>query len=167
MKQKPNEKNTPGYFRAQIAGGRYALLVVIILTLINLAAVIAGSGRYFLFSATIPYYLTLFAKGMDNNFSFDSWNIVGSYTRIALVVSVAVLCVYFLCWLISRKRPGWMAVALGLFALDSAALLFVASLLYGNPLAVPLDVFLHGWALWQLFQAVRGNKKLKESPQTL
>ena len=161
-KNNKTDKNSPEYLYAQVAGGRYALMLILIFTVVNLLMVMVDADRYFLFSASVPYYLTLLGKAMDNGFADGSWDVTGTYTNTALVISAVILIVYFLCWLLSRNRGGWLTGALVLFVLDSSALVLFTYVLYGSPLANVMDIFLHGWGLWQLFQAVKSNKKLKE-----
>lgn len=164
MEQFPADvnKNDPHELKKQIAAGRYALLVIQLLTVVNLAMVLLDRGSCFLFTASVPYYLTLLARGLDNGFADAAWTVFGAYTYAALAVSVVILALYFLCWLLSREHPGWLAAAFVLFLLDSVAMLILTHLLYGSLLPMALDVFLHGWALWQLWQAVRANRKRKE-----
>ena len=69
------------------------------------------ADRYFVFSASIPYYLTAFAMGMDSVFSSG----IGTYTIIAIVISVIVVGIYLLCWALGEKKPGWLTAALVLF----------------------------------------------------
>lgn len=158
------DRNSREYLFAQLAGGRYALLLILIFTLVNLLMVMLDADRYFLFSASVPYYLTLFGKAMDNGFSDGAWEVTGAYTNTALIISAVILLVYFLCWFMSRKKPGWLTAALVLFVLDSSALVLFTYVLYGSPMYNIMDIFLHGWGLWQLFQAVKSHKKLKEMP---
>lgn len=167
MEQFPGEmnKNDPNHLKKQIAAGRYALLLIQLLTIVNLVMVLLDRGSYFLFSASVPYYLTLLAKGLDNGFADAAWTVFGGYTYAALAVSAGILALYFLCWLLSREHPGWLAAAFVLFLLDSVVMLILTHLLYGSLLAMPLDIFLHGWALWQLWQAVRSNRKLAKLPK--
>ena len=162
--QNKPDKNSPAYLMSQINGGRYSLLLILIFTVVNLLMVLLDTDRYFLFSASVPYYLTLFGKAMDNGFSDGAWDVTGTYTITALVVSLVILALYFLCWLLSRKRTGWMTGALALFVLDTVALVLFSYVLYGSPMVNVMDILLHGWALWELFRAVRCNKKLKEMP---
>lgn len=155
------DKNSRSYLLAQLAGGRFSLMLILIFTLINLTMVLLDSDRYFLFSASVPYYLTLFGKAMDNGFSSGTWDVIGAYTTTTLIVSVVILALYLLCWLMSRKRAGWLTGALVLIVLDTSALVLVTYVLYGSPIVNILDLLLHTWVLWELFQAVRANKKLK------
>lgn len=161
----PENKNSREYLSKQIAGGRYALLLILIFTLVNLLMVLLDTDRYFLFSASVPYYLTLLGIGMDNGFADAVWSRIDTFTITALVISAVILALYLLCWLMSKKRAGWLTAALVLFSLDTIALVALSYLLYGDILTNILDLLLHAWAIWQLAQAVRANGKLKKLPQ--
>lgn len=158
------DKNSPEYLAGKANSGRHSLLLILIFTLVNLVMVLLDTGTYFLFSASVPYYLTLLGKAFDNGFADGAWSVNGTCTIVALVVSVVVLTLYFLCWLLSDKRPGWLTVALVLFVVDTVGMVAFTYLLYDNPAANIIDVVFHVWAIVELFQAVRAHKKLKDLP---
>ena len=49
-------KNSREYLLRQVANGRYSLLLIVILTVVNLIMTILDTNTYFLFSASVPYY---------------------------------------------------------------------------------------------------------------
>lgn len=149
---------TPEYLLKQVAGARSSLLLLLILTVVNLVMLLSDSGRYFLFSASVPYYLTAFGMGMDLELGAAG---IGTFTMIALGISAVILVLYLLCWLLSKKRPGWFVVALVAFVLDTLALLGLCLALDVLTESV-LDLVLHAWVIWELFQAVSANSKLKK-----
>lgn len=151
----PVDKNSPEYLTAQVNGARYALLLVIVFTLVNLVLLVTNSDRYFLFAAAIPYYLTMIATVLDG-VSFG-----GSYQITALVISAVILVVYLLCWLLSKKNNHWLITSLVLFIGDTLGLLAVCFLILGEPLSGILDYLIHAWVLYQLIQGVRCSGKLK------
>ena len=118
----PVDKNSPEYLLKQIAGGRYSLLLILIFTVVNLVLLLVDSDRYFLFSASVPYYFTAFGIGMDSALSGG----IGTFTITALVISLLILAVYLLCWILSKKRTGWLTAALVLFCVDTVGLLFLS-----------------------------------------
>ena len=81
------DKNSPEYWTKMISGGRASLLLIVVLTVVNIVLLLVEADRYFVFSASIPYYLTAFAMGMDSVFSSG----IGTYTIIAIVISVIVV----------------------------------------------------------------------------
>lgn len=165
--QKP-DKNSPEALMAKARSGRHALLLIILFTIINLVMVLLDSGTYFLFSASVPYYVTLMFKAWENGFSVGAW-VNGPTTFAALVFSFVVLTVYFLCWLLSDKHRGWLIAALVLFIIDTIAMLYLNWLLYNwllyeSLLPNVVDLVFHIWAIAELFQAIRAQKKLWKLP---
>lgn len=153
----PADKNSPEYLSKQIAGGRYSLLLILIFTVVNLIMLLMDANRYFLFSASVPYYFTLFGLGMDSILSGG----IGTYTITSLVISALILGVYLACWLFSKKKPQWLGAALVLFCIDTAGLLLFTFSLLDSPLVNLTDILLHAWAIYELFQGVRCAGKLK------
>ena len=152
------DKNSPEYLLKQVAGGRSSLLTVLIFTVVNLVMLLLDSGTYFLFSASVPYYLTAFGIGMDMGMGEAG---IGTFTLIALGISAAVLVLYLLCWLLSKKHPGWFAVALVAFILDTLALLGLALMMDLLTDSI-MDFVFHIWVIVELVQAIRANGKLKK-----
>ena len=148
----------------QIASGRSSLLLILIFTVVNLLFLVLDVDRYFLFSASVPYYLTVLGKGMDNGFSSGAWDVNGTYTITALVISLVILAVYLVCWLLSKKKTGWLTVAMVMMILDTLALALFTFALYDNPVANLMDFLFHAWAAWSLIQGSRAGGRLKKLP---
>lgn len=150
------DKTSPDYMVSRVNNGRSSLAILAAFTVVNLAMMLVQIDRYFLFSASVPYYLTLFA------FLIDSFSI-GSFTITALVISVLILGVYLLCFLMSGKQigkgSGWLIAALVLFCLDTLGLLYLTFL--EEAVSNLLDLFFHGWVIWSLAVAINYNNKLK------
>lgn len=156
------DKNSREYLLRQVANGRYSLLLIVILTVVNLIMTILDTNTYFLFSASVPYYLVFVGMGMENGFVDGAWNVKGTLTYTGLVI----VAVYLLCWLLSKKRAGWLTAALVLFIVDTVALVVITFALYDSPMGKLVDFLLHIWAIVELIQAVRGSKKLRALPPT-
>ena len=161
------QKDTRAYLENKMRGGRYSLMLVLIFTVVNVAFLLLDFNSYFLFSASLPYYLTAFGKGFDNAFTNGSWDVTGTYTLIALGISVVILGIFLLCWLLSKKRYGWLVAALVLFLLDTLFLAGFTWLLMDNPMENLVDFLFHLWVVWELFQAVRAGRKLSMLPEDL
>lgn len=153
-----NRKYSPEYLLKQTAGARASLLAVLILTVVSLAMLLLEIDMYFVFSATVPQYLTAFCMGIDIGQGYLGF---GPFTAIALVVSAVVLVLYLLCWLLSKKRPGWLIAALVFFIIDTVALL-VVSLLLEILTENILDLVIHAWVLFELIQGISANYKLEK-----
>ena len=82
--------------------------------------------------------------------------------NLRLIVAAAVILVlYLLCWLPSKKHPGWLIAALVFFIIDTVALLAV-SLLLEIPRETILDLVFHGLIIFQLIQCISANYKLEK-----
>lgn len=157
------DKNSPAYLEAKAKNGRHSLLLIIVFTIINLVMLLLDQDTYFLFSASVPYYTTLLVKAIENGFVNGPWT-NGPGTMVALLFSFVILTVFFLCWLLSDKRRGWLVAALVLFIVDTLAMILFTYALYDSPVANIVDLFFHIWAIVELFQAVRAKKKLQALP---
>lgn len=151
------DKTSQNYMVSRVNNSRSSLSIVAVLTVVNLAMMLTQSNRYFLFSASVPYYLTRFAFLIDN-FS------IGSFTITALVISAVILGAYLLCFLMFGKQigkgNGWLIAALVLFCLDSLGLLYVTFCLIESPASNLMDLFFHGWVIWSLAAGIHYNNKL-------
>ena len=166
-RKNPVDRNSPEYLLGKMASGRHSLLLILLFTVVNLVMVVLDSGTYFLFSASVPYYLTAFAKGIDNGFADGPWPENGTYTIAALFISGVILLLFLLCWLLSKKRTGWLVPALVLFVLDTLALVWFTLEIAVDPAGNIVDFVFHFWAIWELFQAIRCGSKLKKLPRRI
>ena len=128
---------------------------MVILTVLNLVLLLTDSDRYLLFSISVPYFLTVLGQIMDESL------LSGSYTVTALVISVVVLALYIVCFVLSKKRPGWLTAGLVLFCVDTAALIVFVFTLTDSPESFFMDFVFHVLIIVELAMAVKGNKKLK------
>lgn len=163
-RKNPVDKNSVEYLQSKVNTGRHSLLLILAFTVVNLLMVVLDSSTYFLFSASVPYYLTLYAKGIDNDFVNGPWTENGPVTIVALIVSAVILLLFLLCWLLSRKRTGWLVPALVLFILDTLALAWCTLNLVNDPAGNLVDFVFHFWAIWELIQAIRCGSRLKKLP---
>ena len=151
------DKNSPSYLEGRLSSARYSLLLVILFTVVNLVLLLTQSDRYFLFSASVPYYLTAFGMGMDQG-------VGGSvFTVTALVISALILAAYLICWHQSKYHWVCTIIALGLFAIDTILLVVIVmnlELLRENI----LDLLFHAWAVTELVRAVIAQRKLQTLP---
>lgn len=158
---KQNEDRSSREYQQQLlARSRGFFLTVIVFTVINLVLLVLDKGLYFLFSASIPYYLTGLSLVMDGG-------VVGQNSAMALGISAVVLGSYFLCWLLSAKKPVWLTVGICIFAVDTAALVYVCLKLLESPLDGLLDLLIHVLLIWEMSKGVTAAKNLREMPETL
>ena len=158
------DKNSAEYLSGKIASGRHSLLLILVFTVVNLLMVVLDSGTYFLFSAAVPYYLTMYFKGIDNGFVDGPWKENGPFTMAALIVSAVILLLFLLCWLLSKKRTAWLMPAVALFVLDTLALVWITFNLLNDPAGNIVDFVFHFWVIFELIRAIVCDGKLNKLP---
>lgn len=157
-------------YQQKFTSARYNLLLVIGMTLINIVMLFLGGSSYFLFSATIPYSLSIdgayytgkLPEEFYTDMPADAQFLPDSYLAIMLGIAIAILAVYFLCFLLSKKfKTGWMITAAVMFVLDTLYMLFI----YGVGVDSVMDILLHAWVLYYLISGVVYGLKLKKLPE--
>ena len=133
---------------------RYNLLLVLIFTLINVVICATGSDTYFLFSATIPYVVTVFGVAFSIELAMPA------FTYIGCAIAILLLVPYLLCWLFSKKKYGWLIGALVYFVLDTL-FLFIFFL----DVSMIIDYVFHAWVIFSLATGIANGKKLKTLPE--
>ena len=149
-------------------GSRNNLLLVVAFTLVNMVLLIAGSSSYFLFSASIPYYLTFFGMLYTGKMPADyyyEWTdfepAATSFLVIMIAISVILTAVYALCWFLSKKRGfGWLVFALISFVVDTI-FMFV---FVGFSADMIIDVVFHVWVIISLASGISAAVKLTKLP---
>lgn len=160
------QKNQPTLSPRQLAQNRYSsaranLLLVLVFTVINMILAVAEADLYFLFSATVPYYITIFGQLIA---FFPEFGMLGTSALItALAIAAVLLLPYLLCWIFSKKNMGWMIGALVYFAVDTLALLAIVLWVFDTSLI--LDIFFHIWVLYYLILGVKTGYDLKKMPE--
>lgn len=145
-------------------GARSNILLVIVMTLINSVLLILGSDTYFLFSASIPYYMTLsgllytgrmpaeWYEGVEG-FQPDPDSVLFFYIGIAAVI----VAIYALCFFLSKKHGyGWVVFALVLFVVDTVGMFYFM----GSD--VVIDLIFHVWVLVSLVSGIFAILKYKK-----
>lgn len=160
MKNTNVDKNSRQYCELQLRNARANLILMIIFTVINIVLLLVDSKRYFLFSASIPYYLTLFCKLFA-----ESWGIPELYPA-GIGLAVVILLIYFVIWLVSKKHPGLLIAGLVFFALDTISFLGL-TVLGGQFMESIIDIGFHIWVLAYLGMGISAGSKLKKMPEKL
>ncbi len=131
---------------------RGSLLSMILFSLLNIVLLICGSDTMFLFSATLPYLISVFG-------------VVSEVTPIAVIavcISLLILSAYLVCWILSKKHYAWMIVALVFFVIDSLVMLGFY-LLFWDMSAI-LDIIIHALLLFYLIMGVVNGVKARRLP---
>jgi hypothetical protein len=169
------QKNNPAVSPRMALENRYKisrgnLMIAVVFTLVNIILALVGGDIYFLFSASIPYYLVVygmvlcgkmpaeFYEGDINDYIFLN----DSFLIVMTVLSIVIVTLYALCWLFSSKqRSGWLIAALVLFAVDTIGMF----LIYGFDLTMIIDILFHAWVIYYLVIGITACKKLKNLPE--
>ena len=130
------------------SSARSELLIVIILTVVNVAVATLGSNLEFLFTVTLPYAAALILNQLG-------------MTLLGIAAAAVILPIYLWCWHLSRRSHVWLAVAAVAYALDTAfTVWFVVS--FADPASGILPLGAHVIVTVLLFiGAVRGSKLAK------
>ena len=147
------DKQSPQYQQNLLKTAQYNLLIVLIFTVLNLVMLLAGTNSYFLFSATIPYYLTYLG------YMFDHFA-ASTYTLTGLTMSVVFVAAYGVFWFMCRKDERWFVPALVLFAADTVAMLMLV-LMTNSFSGSLIEIVVHVWVLVGFIRAISASKKLK------
>jgi hypothetical protein len=159
-----NDKNSREYQENLYNGSRYNLLAVLIFTAVNLLILVTGGDSYWLFSASVPYFLTMFGMIFDTPVYVQEF-VVGTFTITALVISAVILAAYLVCWIFSKKHVGFLIAALVMFAVDTLAFLGMIFLLQFNIAENLLDIVFHAWVIISLSRGLAAYMKMKQMPE--
>ncbi len=148
--------------------GVSGILLIAVFSAVNLLLLLINSDKYFLFSAYIPYLLGDYAMFYTGRYpeeyykEFPDIQFVGtSFFAVFVAFAVGVVLFYFVCWFFARqKRAVWLALALGLFAIDTIVMFVVV----GFYIDMIIDVIFHVWAIVALALGISAYKKLKSIP---
>ena len=124
------------------ASARYAIAFLIVLTAVNILLRAVNIDRYFVSSVFLSYYMVTVIPN----------------TALGILTAVAILVPYVLAFLLSKKRPVWMIVALVLFAIDTGFVIYIMIALYRvgeSPLSMIFDLLLHALGLFELGMGVK------------
>ena len=142
-----------GFLQRQVNMARYMLLGTVIITVINLALLVAQADVYIAYSASVPYYLGWFGWVMDGY-------AVGQMTRMGMLLAATVLAVYLLVWFLAGGRPVWLKVGLGLLIADTVLLLALVLWMDASILTFFWEFALHGAVIYELVMGISAQKKL-------
>ena len=147
---------------------RHNILLVVAFTLVNSVLLFAGGDSYFLFSAAIPYYMTLFGLLYTGRMPAEWYEGVefqpdpDSVLYIYLAIAVVIIALYAFMWFMSKKHGyGWLVAALLLFVADTFAMFYFT----GFTADMILDFAFHVWVLVSLTSGIIAAINLKKLPE--
>lgn len=133
---------------------RNNLLLITVFTVVNLFLTAFNSDIYLLFSATAPQLVFEIGRGFAEKFQSNTFMITG------LVAAFVLVLFYFVCWLLAKRRRGFILIALIFFITDTLIFVFL-TLATGFEASYLLDIFFHGWILYYLINGVLAWKALR------
>ena len=139
-KQNPNRVK----FRNQAMAGRYALLAVAGLTLVNLLLLLFRAEYHLLISAAVPYYVNWLCVKLG-----ASW----IWSVLAVLLAVGLVGFYCACWYLSHQRRLFLTAAMGAYAVDTLLLVIFVFTLVENFASCILEILTHGAVLYLLVTA--------------
>lgn len=140
--------------------GRWALLGIIAVTLLNQILLAFGAKYHFLFSAALPYYLNWLGNQLSTQVS------VGAYRALAVILTIGLYAAYVASWLFFNQRKEWLMASLVLYGMDTVLLIVFALTLLENPASCLWEILVHCVGLAALFAAVQAFNKLSQLPRT-
>lgn len=151
------------------ATAKVAILSVTIFTLINMFLLVSGSDLYFLYSASVPYIVTVLAMAACGKFPPEYYGsdyyyidfLPDGYFIGAIILSVVIIGLYLLCFFMLKKsKLAWMIVALVLFAVDTI-FMGIAYFALAYPSGI-IDIVFHVIVLVALSLGIVGAYQVKE-----
>lgn len=142
-----------------IKTAKSTILIVAVLTIVNTVLIAVNADTVFTFSAYIPQLITaVFAE-----LALEEGN--NSLIFIGAAISIFIALIYVAIWQGSKKKDSLITVSLVLFSIDSGVLLFDAVSYFD--VSFIIDIFFHGWVIFDLIMGVSSYSKLKKMPEEL
>lgn len=169
-KTSDNTPSTPHeLLQGKYHSARSNLLIALAFTVLNIVIAFFDGSSYFLFSLFVPYFLVLTGLLITGKLS-DEWYAEGwedlefldsSALVLMTVIAAVILCIYLLCWLLSKKeKVGWLIFGLVLVSIDTALML----LIQGIAVDSLIDIAFHVWVIISLASGIGAYNKLKKLP---
>lgn len=143
----------------QINLGRWALLAIVAVSLLNQILLAFGVKYHFLFSAAMPYYLNWLAIQLGAAGS------VGAYKALAVILTIGLYVGYAACWLLSAQRKEWLLASLVFYGVDTVLLIVFSLTLLENPASCLLEILTHFVGMFALYIAMRASERLSKLPR--
>ncbi len=135
---------------------RSSLIWILLLSVVNVVAVLMNSEYYFLFSAYVPYLVAALGVGFGAEFGTIVTVVMGA-------ISLALLLPYLLSWIFSKKKYGWLVASLIWFVLDTVCMLLFL-LLFGDFTSI-IDIAFHAWIICEAVIGIKAGIALKTLPE--
>lgn len=134
--------------------GRYAILLTMILTVVNLVLRLLDTEFFILYSSSFAFYLTFLAQILGG----------ARYLIAAIAVSIAILAGLMMCWLCWWDGSTWQIGALVFLVLDTLFLILV-EFFQMESLDIT-DSLIHIWAIVVVINSMRCFRRLQKMQTT-
>jgi hypothetical protein len=134
---------------------RNNLLAVIVLTVVNIILSAFNASVSFPFSATIPQFVFEVGKSLESEMENNLFMTVG------LVIAFIIIMIYFVFWILSKRKRVFILVALIFFIVDCLLLLYLISSMEFDA-SFFIDIAFHCWILYYLINGVRAWFKMRK-----
>jgi len=131
---------------------RSNLLLVIAFTVVNLILVLANADLFFLFSATVPTIILVIAMDLAIDFG-------NSVLLVGVAIAFACVLVYGASWLFSKKKRGFILLALIFFIIDTLAFtgIVVIDMILSGDIFNFSFIIQVGFVIWILYYLITGT----------
>lgn len=144
----------------QIRLAQYMLLGTVIVTVLNVAFLLGNGDLYISYCAAVPYYLVWLGKVFDNGLYMGAVN--GEYAATGLVLAGILLAAWLVLWWLALRSRRWLKVGTIVVAVDLAALVAIAIVLFSDPLSFLWEIVIHIAVIWEMAQGLKAWKQKEE-----
>ena len=162
-----DNQNKKATLERRYATARYDVLIIFVFTVLNILMAVFDGSYYLLFSAYVPYVITLcgmvFCGMYPDEFYTGDWAdmnfIKNEYFAIFIIVALAITSLYLLAFFLSKKpRVGWLIFSLVFISLDTILIFFIFS-----PEFI-VDLVIRAFMIVGLSIGIASHFKLKKLP---
>lgn len=168
------------------ASARMNIILIIILTVVNAALIFFDVDTYFLFSASVPYFLIFFTALYSGSMPDSAYDGVAvdeivflpqAFLGFAIAVAAVILGLYAVCFFASQSKlknadgivtvrfnAAWLITATALFAVDTLAYLGLVFFTVGFSFSTILDLAIHAYVIVTFIMGAVAAVKLKNLP---
>lgn len=149
-----NLANTIARLARKVKSERSALITLVIFSVVNIFLIVANINLMFLFTLEIPYVSVVLCQYISQE-TGNSLPLL-----ISLIGSLLFISLFFMSYLLSARRFWPCVLALVLFCVDVAVLLFEMLVNAGSIAQYLINFAFHIWGLVYLINLVRNTPKL-------
>ena len=128
-------------------GARYAILGLVLITVLNIFLVLLGSDSYYVSSVFASYFVSVVFEG-----------------ALGVIFAALLVAPFVVAFFLSKNKPVWLIVALVLTALDLLFVIYIGIALDIFVYRI-LDILAHIFVIVLLVLGIINGKKLKEQEE--